>query len=462
MGLVNHVRPGDKRLGFGPIGGSPNQYLSLAQLTAMMHAAGVRRLYVKQLAPNDNSKNQIYFGPGFQAVNIFPNLGITTTAHKTPPIFKASLLFYWIDARGSLHRASGAQMILYPQYPEVRLSGFLKGCNEAPSQVMASREPGRILFLGVTDDGNVLAHAVSGDGKAALEFRSLEDLPMEGVFSRLVLGAAKFGADARDRLLRELGRIHRKEWIPSKRLMPDGKEVQCNNRNCGGLTLEAEFGIKPNSSIDPDFMGWELKQHSVTNLANPGSGGAITLVTQEPTGGFYKEKGFHGFVRKFGYADKLGRADRINFGGVHKVGKPQKLTGLTLTLVGYDPSTGKITDQSGRVALLDAGGEEAATWSFTDLMTHWNRKHPFAAYVPSMHDIPENSYRYGQIVRLGEGTDFLHFLRGMSNGNVYYDPGIKLEDSSTAHPKSKRRSQFRTRSADLPFLYDKMEANNVL
>ena len=157
-----------------------------------------------------------------------------------------------------------------------------------------------------------------------------------------------------------------------------------------------------------------------------------------------------------------GRADRINFGGVHKAGKPQKLTGLTLTLIGFNPSTGKITDRSGRVALVHASGEEAATWAFTDLMTHWNRKHPFAAYVPSMHDLARNKYRYGPIVRLGEGTDFLHFLRSMAAGKVYYDPGIKLEDSSTAHPKSKRRSQFRTRSADLPLLYDKMEAKRVV
>jgi hypothetical protein len=36
-----------------------------------------------------------------------------------------------------------------------------------------------------------------------------------------------------------------------------------------------------------------------------------------------------------------------------------------------------------------------------------------------------------------------------------------LEDFSTDHPKSKRRSQFRIKSADLPLLYDKMEATKV-
>ena len=94
-------------------------------------------------------------------------------------------------------------------------------------------------------------------------------------------------------------------------------------------------------------------------------------------------------------------------------------------------------------------------------MAHWIRKHPLAAYVPSLHEKAKNSYRYGPTVRLGEGTDFLHFLRAMSEGKVYYDPGIKLEDASTDHPKPKRRSQFRIKSADLPLLYDKMEAKTV-
>jgi hypothetical protein len=422
-----------------------------------MQASGVRRLYVKQLAPNDNSKNQVYLGPGFQAVNIFPSLGIDSSGHGASLVFRAPLDFYWVDALGSRCKAQGAQMILYPQYPEVRLSGFLRGCKEAPSKVMASRDAGRMLFLGVTDEGRVIACAVTKSSAAATQFRTLKNLPLEGVFFRLVLGAAKFGADARDRLLKELRRIHLKEWIPSKRLVADGSEAPCNARNCGGLTLEAEFGIRPNSSMDPDFMGWELKQHSVTNLANPASGGAITLMTPEPTGGFYKDKGFNRFVRKFGYADRSGKADRINVGGIHVVGKLQDLTGFTLTLVGYNASTGKITDQRGRIALVHTSGEEAATWAFADLMVHWNKKHPFAAYVPSMHNRSENKYRYGEIVRLGEGTDFFHFLRGMSAGKVYYDPGIKLEDSSTEHPKSKRRSQFRIKSGDIPILYDKME-----
>ncbi|MEK6537012.1 MAG: MvaI/BcnI restriction endonuclease family protein, partial [Actinomycetota bacterium] len=64
-----------------------------------------------------------------------------------------------------------------------------------------------------------------------------------------------------------------------------------------------------------------MKQHSVTNFTRPDSGAAITLMTPEPKGGLYQEQGVEAFVRRFGYADQLGRADRLNFGGIHKVGE---------------------------------------------------------------------------------------------------------------------------------------------
>jgi hypothetical protein len=44
----------------------------------------------------------------------------------------------------------------------------------------------------------------------------------------------------------------------------------------------------------------------------------------------------------------------------------------------------------------------------------------------------------------------------MANGNIYYDPGIKLENMST-NPKFKKRSQFRIKSRFLTNLYEKNE-----
>ena len=90
----------------------------------------------------------------------------------------------------------------------------------------------------------------------------------------------------------------------------------------------------------------------------------------------------------------------------------------------------------------------------------WNKKHAQAVYVPSEKN--ELSYRYGHVVALGEGTNFDKFLSSLINGNIYYDPGIKLENISTQKPKSKKRSQIRIKPKDIPSLYEKCEEINLL
>lgn len=421
---------------------------------------GVSRLYAKRLAPNDNSKNQVYFGSDFESLNLFPNRGIKPDHAGSKPIFKAALDFYWLDETGVIHQAPGAQLILYPQYPEVRMSGFLKGCDAAPSDLMASRDAGRVLFIGVTNDGRMIGFVAAANSKLVNELDSLGKLPQAGVFSQLALVVDV--VDPRVLLLAELRRIHLLEWIDSKRLTGTGTIVDCNAPQCGGYTLEAELGITPNGYADPDFHGWEVKQHTVSNFSNLDVG-VITLMTPEPTAGYYKDHGVEAFVRRFGYPDKLGRPDRMNFGGIHKVGMRHPETKLTLTLLGFDVTKSQITDPTGGIVLLSDRGTSAATWLYSDLMEHWNRKHAQAAYVPSQsRNVPKCQYRYGHVVRLGEGTDFLRFLKAMALGSVYYDPGIKLEGLTQKKPKSKRRSQFRISSRNLASLYERMTKESLV
>lgn len=64
-------------------------------------------------------------------------------------------------------------------------------------------------------------------------------------------------------------------------------------------------------------------------------------------------------------------------------------------------------------------------------------------------------------VRLAQGTDPLRLLRALAAGAVYYDPGIKVEQASTAHPATKRRSQFRVASKHIAALYETVEAVEV-
>src|SRR5438105_159624 len=124
--------------------------MNLVTLKALFVKAGCTQLYAKPLAENDNSKNQVYFGPDFEALNLFPNTGIVADSSAKNPIFKAKLHFGWLLPNAQVAEAPGAQLILYPQYPEVRFSGFLKGCASPPSDLMAGRLRGRVLFLGVT------------------------------------------------------------------------------------------------------------------------------------------------------------------------------------------------------------------------------------------------------------------------------------------------------------------------
>lgn len=435
--------------------------MTLTQLKTLFMQAGARKLYVKPLAENDNSKNQVYFGPDFQALNLFPNEGIVADSSPKNPIFKAKLRFGWLTRSGAIADAPGAQLILYPQYPEVRFSGFLKGCAAPPSPLMASRMSGRVLFLAVTNDGRVVGFVVGGDAEIAAEFQSLRLSAPAGVFIELSLPTIPNETDSRIKLLAELHRINRLGWIDSKQLDSDGALKPCLAPQCGGFTLEAELGIPKNSVAEPDFLGWEVKQHSVTNFSRADSGTAITLMTPEPTGGFYKEEGVEAFIRKFGYPDKNDKPDRLNFGGVHRAGERQPTTGLTMQLTGYDFAQGKITDASGAITLVSDTGEVAAAWPFSGLLAHWSRKHTRAAYVPSMRRTEPNwQYAYGARVRLAQQTDGLRLLKALASGAVYYDPGIKLEQASTK-PAVKRRSQFRIASKSIAALYESVEVVEV-
>jgi hypothetical protein len=431
---------------------------SLSQLISIMSDKGCNRILFKSLAENDNSKNQVYFGSGFESINFFPNLQIRPDKNG---LFKAKMNFFWVDGSGNEYPAPGSQLILYPQYPEVRFSGFLTGCKKAPSKLMAARQAGRILFLGIRFDGKVYGYVASPDDSLAKEIITHTELPQVGVFSEIFIVDKALGANPRDTLLKELNRIHLSRWIDSKRLDSNKRLLPCNAPHCGGYTLEAELGIIPNGFSDPDFLGWEVKQHNVRKFESYETG-VLTLMTPEPTGGHYRKKGVEAFIRKYGYPDKAGRPDRLNFGGIHVVNQTHPTTELTMKILGYDFDKGKIIDENGSIALVK-NNDIAAEWYFADLLVHWNRKHNQAVYVPSIkRDSPALQYHYGYLVRLCEGTDFLRLLGAFACGNVYYDPGIKLENASDPDKKkTKRRSQFRIKSKYISSLYKQITTFDV-
>ena len=420
-----------------------------------MESHGATRFYAKKLSSNDNSKNQVYLGGDFSALHIIPHQNIYSDgediAGSKRDRAKARISFSWVDENGCYH-APHTQLILYPKYPEVRMSGFLKGCRNGPSDVMAVRTKGRVLFFGITNDGHVLGYAAGSHHPLVQALHSCTDLNETGVF--LEIPSTPEEGSTRIQLLAKLTEIYRKYWILSQKLGRDGRPRPYKALNGGGYTLEAELGITPNGYSKPDYLGWEIKQYGVDNFYKFHPKSPVTLMTPEPTGGLYRDEGVTAFLRCYGYPDNRGREDRINFGGKYSCVRDfHANTGLRLGLEGYDKETGKIIDMSGGIALLTREGEIAALWKFAGIMDHWNRKHAKAAYVPSLFRNPPPAYSYGPRILLCEKTDFSLFLKAVSNGIVFYDPGIKMEQASSDKPAIKRRSQFRVNHNQLVQMY---------
>jgi len=437
--------------------------MDLVKLIKLFGDKGCRKIYAKTLSPNDNSKNQVYLGGSFDILNIFPFTDIQAddSGDWERSRFKAKLDFFWLKDTGELCNAPAAQLILYPKYPEVRLSGFLKGCSFPPSELMTQRLDGRILFMSVGKGGNLLAYVIDSDDNIAKELAAIDWGESHGVFKVIPVEREFSKFDSQDKLIEELKRIHELGWIDSKRLDGLGNVLPCKSSNCGGYTLEAELGVTPNGYSEPDYRGWEIKQFAVRQFEKYNTS-IVTLMTPEPTGGFYKQNGVEWFIRKYGYPDKMGRPDRLNFGGIHKFGLKHKLTNLRLQLPGFDLDSGKIRNTSGSISLIDENENEAANWSFTSLLEHWRRKHAHASYIPSrMRQKPGRQYWYGNNILFGSGTSFELFLQQMSRGLIYYDPGIKMENVSTK-PKIKRRSQFRIKTENIKNLYFNTEIINIM
>ena len=191
-------------------------------------------------------------------------------------------------------------------------------------------------------------------------------------------------------------------------------------------------------------------------------------MTPEPTNGYYVDAGIEAFIRKYGYKDKLGREARLNFGGIHKYGKITDSTNLKLIVKGFDSTNQKITNTDGYIGLID----QKKILHLHGLLFHYSntgiQKHANACYVPSMNEKDEllypfskQQYSYGNNIILGSSTDFSLFLNQIVKGNIYYDPGIKLELAIKGRRKQniKRRSQFRIKSNNLSMLYKRKRDN---
>lgn len=436
--------------------------ITLAKVFELLKANGAKELLYKVLPRNANSKNQVYLASDLSQLGKIPSDEVTLHASTSmkrgsaEAVFRSKVHFFWIRKDGVACKAPDAKLIFYPQYPEVRFSGFLRGCDDAPSALFdrdrRGAEPGRVLILGVGNGRKVFGLTLPPECPAALEIPSYQPSEPYGVLFLLPVPGFAAHAGFLD-LMRELCAIHKKEWVSSQRLNKDGILVPCNAPNCNGNTLESMLGIRSNGYSQPDYQGWEIKARNVANSAKPGVS-VVTLFTPEPTAGAYVQDGLMEFMRRYGYPDTRGRHDRLNFGGLYRANSlAHARTGLRLVVDGFSGEGARFSP-SGSVRLLDLQDREAMSWSFAKLIDHWKTKHAHAAYVPAQQRLSDTrEYRYGRTILLGEGAEFGRFLAALHVGKIYYDLGIKVENSSSEKPATKRRSQFRVNSKDIPLLY---------
>ncbi|SDL76804.1 MvaI/BcnI family restriction endonuclease [Arthrobacter sp. ok362] len=442
--------------------------INLDQMTALLQSQGCSEVFLKFLAPNDNSKNQIYAPGDITTFSMLPLQSGTLAREshsrhsgETDLVYRSHVDWNWVSPEGTIP-VSGAQVIYYPQYPEVRLSGILGRRPGRPTILFnerrRGREPGRILVFGVGHAKKVFALILSQHSPAAAELR-IVNVKGSPLFVPYFLGTPPVGMTNRELLFAELSRIHHLKWTPSIALEKDGQIKACRGNTCGGMTLEAHLGVNRNAKPDPDFAGWEVKKFKVAGWERKPTS-PVTLLTPSPDKGAYSEHSPEELVRRWG---TIRTRQRIDFNGRHRALKRNGSTQLTLRVEGYDPNSQIITG-NGMIGLWDdRTGELAAGWTFEKLIDRWGRKHRQAVYVPALdRSEPDLEFAFGRRVKIGEGTSFNLFISAMARGHIFYDPGSHIEQLDDGSWDKHHRHQFRVTHTQLPTLYDVFETVDIL
>ncbi|MBO6946395.1 MAG: hypothetical protein JJ855_00330 [Rhodospirillales bacterium] len=429
------------------------RFSKMSELARLFRQHGVETVYIKHLSTKqDNEKNQIYLGDGLDSVtNLFPaKIGVRRASesrkkrhsdageHK----LEAEIRLSWIGDDGELYPAPGTRIIDYFQYPEVRMSGFLAGCRNAPDAVRRRKQAQfgrRILALGATSDGRVLGRVLTErDDPVVKVFPDLPTYAPAPVL-RVLLTHGRIGSSPEKLLVTDLTRIAKAGWHDSRILKRSVGEAEPFRGSQGaGYTLEALLGVPANADKAPDIYGFELKSYGSSRLS---------LMTPTPDGGYQGEHTFREFMERFGRPGAKNDGS-IRFTGTHRFGEINRKTGMGLVMAGYDAATGEFANDPDTISVQlrhMESGVVVASWSLEHLANAWNAKHAAACYVPSAKcDAPPGEpydarYMYGPVATIGEGTDVWKLLRAIAAGSVYYDPA----DSIYADGRAKVRPQWR-------------------
>ena len=443
---------------------------TIDELKRLFSRHGVTAILVKPLAPNqDNEKNQIYLGSGLDGLTqIFPARVTARSPSESirkrasaagRPKLEAAIDLAWLDDHGLPHPAPNARIIDYFQYPEVRLSGFLSGCDDPPDSLRRERQVHygrRILALGVNPRGNVLGCVLTQrDDPLVGIFPQLPELPAARIFRVLPI-AGRTGSTPFELLQAELKDIVVNGWHPSSILKPRATgPAAFKGPQGGGLTLEALLGVPKGAEKAPDKHGYEIKAYASSR---------ISLMTPGPDLGYQGTHTFREFMLKYARDGQKSDGSK-RFTGLYKCGTPNPTNKFELVLKGYNSATGKFCDPSDiSVDLVDPeAGEIVAGWSLEQLANSWNSKHASALYIsykrrPATDPNHDYEYQYSSKVLIGEGTDVWRLLRAIHKGLVFYDPAHSIYEGG----KAKVRPQWRVNAATLPATAKALYAESAL
>lgn len=456
---------------------------SMTDIVSTLHTMGADKAIIKVLPKNANDKNQIYFSSSFSS--LYNNFDLTIsergastsmTKGKSVPgsyipeaIFKQ---FAWAKRDGSQIKAKNVKVIVYTQYPEARLSGFVTVQNTMPQSLSIAytkQNPAmkRLLVLARLPGGACIGLVFIDLSDALLaEIAALPGLEGSKVCKELIIDLG-----LSEKLFTRLAALV-SQPMKGCRLDAFGNTLPFTGTQVCGYTLEHALGIVPNSCKDGDIDGIELKTHTQVK---------VTLFTPEPDFGMYTE-GFEAFMRKYGYESE----GDWRLTGIHRANERCAKSGLTLKVrelrqldtgvikpFPYDSAT-SLTSKMGSVdvVLEDDLGFVAAGWSLERLMNNWGVKHNEVIYISaSKADNPnavevEQGFQYQvtfapKVIWCRE-TSAEHLLRAICNGIIFLDPAPKFVPGDPK--KNKRRAQWRVNDISKATidLYDRVEIRNLI
>ena len=423
---------------------------SYKEARSILERLGAKELLIKKLSRNHNDKNQVYAGSDLALFQSrfemsYEERGFSESATKrlsdtSKRIPEARFeSFHWMADGGFLVEAQAVKVIIYAQYPEVRLSGFKTVDNRMPYAMSVDYTKGdpdavRYLILARTQDGAAIGVMVNNPGQRFID--EVQELPKAAEARTWFWDLFP---DAGPETLRAMLARQINMWHAGERLKQDGTIVPFSGTQVCGYTLEKVLEIPSNSGKDGDIFGIELKACTQKR---------VTLFTPEPDMGEYSEN-FAECMKHRGYESSSG-IYRIT--GIHKAGTRCAKSGLTLSVEGYKPGD-KVTAKFDEiyVGLFSDDNKLVAGWSLERLLNNWSQKHNEAVYVFAEkrdcedQNLTQTGVKYE--VKFNDEplwcnrTSPERLLNAIVSGTIYLDPAPKYVENNPS--QNKRRSQWR-------------------